>query len=106
MAEAAPRFVHLFGADYDFLGVRSCWADQALGSGGRIAADHANCRELRHFFSHAEELWHRAEGKAAKIHVEAGDDHSHPSISEALRDFDDRVVKELSLVDAGNPSIV
>ena len=86
--------------------MRSIRRRGALAARSGTAANHANGGKFGHVFGDREKLRHRAEGLAAKIHVESRDDDSHSAIGEFLRDFDDGVVEKLGFVDSDDASVV
>ena len=52
--------------------------------------------------SDRKKLWHRAEGLAEKIHIEAGNNYPNASQCKRFTNINNIIFEELSLVDANN----
>jgi hypothetical protein len=50
-------------------------------------------------FRHRQQLRHRAEWSAFKVHVQPCQDHTLSIISEGISDFYDRLIKKLCFID-------
>src|SRR6187431_2713093 len=87
------------------VGARRLPVDEALGASGGLAAHHADRGELRHLVGEREEAWHRPEGDAAEVPVEAGDDDLLPELGEPLDDLRKTLVEELALLDGDDVRI-
>ena len=97
----AARFVQLGGADdhHRVVIAGRLAIDQALGAAGRLAAHHADGVQLVHHLRLCHQHRHRPEGLAAEIGVQAGHDHAHPAVGQALRHVDHLAVEKLGFID-------
>src|SRR5207245_6492809 len=74
--------------------------DEALRVNGRIAAPHADGKQLGNLLGDGEEARHRFEWAAAIIGVQARDNDALTKVGELSADIDDFVAQELGFVDA------
>src|SRR5580700_8212282 len=95
---AAPRLVHSTGTHYDKLFA----FHKPLCVYRRIAAPHANSKQLGDLFSNGEKPWHRFERAAAVVRVESGDDDALSQIGELSANVNDLFTQKLRLVDAND----
>jgi len=56
--------------------------------------------------SNSQNLGYGFEGLTAKIHIEAGNDHSHTAIGQLLTHLHDGFVEELRLINSNYPRVV
>jgi len=107
VAGAAARFVDFAGPDHDDRVVEEgrLTVDETLGTAGRLAALDANGLELVHLLGYGHQQRHGAEGLAAKVHVQAGDDDAHALIGQLIAQLGDFPVEELRFVDGDDRRI-
>ena len=99
---AAAGFVHLRSPDNDYgVVVAGRFAiHEALGPARRPAADHADGMQLVQHVGFGHQDGHRAEGFAAEIGIEAGDNYLNTALSQFLGEGDDVGVEELGFVNS------
>ena len=96
VALAAEGFVLLGLAEHDL----AVALDDAVADVGERTAAHADGMDLEDVVGDGEQAGHGAEGFAAEVEVEAGDDDADAAVGEFVADGDDAVVEELGFVDA------
>jgi len=98
---ATARLIHLTRTDQDD-GIRVSGrlaVNQPLGAARGRAAYYADRVELVHHFSLGHQQRHRSKRLAPKVQIQAGDDHSQPTVSQQPRDVRHAPIEELCLVD-------
>ena len=73
---------------------------ESVGVVCRAAASYADCMYLLDILCYRHQRRHWSERLAKEIGVETCDDHSDTAVCEGLYNLDDRLVKELCLVDS------
>src|SRR5438445_7122889 len=101
MAMATTRLIRLPSPNHDDRTVPQCRlpVDEPLIPGSRTPAHHADRLELVDDLGDAHEDWHRTERQAPEIDVGACENDAHSPVGQPVRQIDDAVVQELSLVD-------
>src|SRR5690349_17618627 len=105
---AAAGFVHFRGADdhHRIIKTSGLTIYQSLGTGGFVAADHANGVKLVDMLSDRHQDWHRPERLAAEIGIQSGNHNANATGRELLDDLDNLSVKKLRFVDRNDRGVL
>jgi len=74
--------------------------DQALRAAGWLPANHTNGIELIHILRFGNEHRHAAKRFSPKVRIQSGNDHANALIRKLIDHFYNRVIEELSFIDA------